>query len=858
MLFGHCSVLKRKKSFHTMTSNTSTQTTSSDSFFQKIPKADQITLVTQFLEDEHDSERGKDIMGILAEIQHARLTTISKMPVVQLGAMVAEHSNQASIKGYLQAMMGHVFTRRHGKISALIQQLGKDRLSEKWDEVATAFKAAEIKPFQQAAMIWGYSSWQRDENLQEILQEKAIEVLGQARGEKPVSNPTSQLPMLVQSGNSQKEAPTPLDAHFFDLLLEKGNPVKPLVQQFIEVTPNRLVSATLAGVLDAWSHKPPAANAGSWYWYGRYLVLMRQGIATACEDVITNGKKPAVISLFTAEPFLRYGQQLAAILTDELAKRKPIMLPQLFPKSLWSRHEDSIQRDLLQQFECTRWREPAKALEAANQLSAWPSMQKLAEARALRANGKFTEAEKVLESVEASELVGEDLIALELDLCAANVAHGYNFQVASKSQVVDTLVCVDDAITDIEEDEGFKGVVKKYGFEVLFLSGIFSLCNDDLFNAADVFGYIGASDPVFGKSARLQNCLWMALLLGKDKSDIEEAVQIAEALDKEPTELAFFPEDILNEALAVLLLFPKETAPIGTLLLKHLPASLDNFLTDPLLAQQKALRQRLLAIGADESDEISQWAHLQRLVRACQKAGDKETIIDALELCESASQDEKLINAYCKLLEGLTEELPAPWDLAKRQRKLALLYVQAGHLVEAHNILLPLLQRALGTNRRSEAMELLAEVEEIEEGQLDEVLQGFKTTLTASTHSDVNKESSDKITFKKPVSVLYVGIEWESRPHAAIADAIQSDYPGVRMDMAFDRWETTGLNALITRAIGYDIIVIGKTVCNDTCRRIKNGSRAHNRTVAQCDGKGRVGIRRFIVETLRDFAAKSA
>jgi hypothetical protein len=76
--------------------------------------------------------------------------------------------------------------------------------------------------------------------------------------------------------------------------------------------------------------------------------------------------------------------------------------------------------------------------------------------------------------------------------------------------------------------------------------------------------------------------------------------------------------------------------------------------------------------------------------------------------------------------------------------------------------------------------------------------------------------------------------------------------------MAFDRWETTGLNALITRAIGYDIIVIGKTVCNDTCRRIKNGSRAHNRTVAQCDGKGRVGIRRFIVETLRDFAAKSA
>jgi hypothetical protein len=85
MLFGHCSVLKRKKSFHTMTSNTSTQTTSSDSFFQKIPKADQITLVTQFLEDEHDSERGKDIMGILAEIQHARLTTISKMPVGRNG-----------------------------------------------------------------------------------------------------------------------------------------------------------------------------------------------------------------------------------------------------------------------------------------------------------------------------------------------------------------------------------------------------------------------------------------------------------------------------------------------------------------------------------------------------------------------------------------------------------------------------------------------------------------------------------------------------------------------------------------------------------------------------------------------------
>jgi len=163
MLFGHCSVLKRKKSFHTMTSNTSTQTTSSDSFFQKIPKADQITLVTQFLEDEHDSERGKDIMGILAEIQHARLTTISKMPVVQLGAMVAEHSNQASIKGYLQAMMGHVFTRRHGKISALIQQLDNAgvQLVNRLAMFGKAHAGAECRIARKEANPFGGRLWQR-------------------------------------------------------------------------------------------------------------------------------------------------------------------------------------------------------------------------------------------------------------------------------------------------------------------------------------------------------------------------------------------------------------------------------------------------------------------------------------------------------------------------------------------------------------------------------------------------------------------------------------------------------------------------------------------------------------------------
>ena len=631
--------------------------------------------------------------------------------------------------------------------------------------------------------------------------------------------------------------PGKLDQHLYQQILNNPEQALPLIDELQQIAPDRKATQLVMGIADVLRQKTSPADMSAWYWLGRFTQLPEE---KALVELQQNAEKPEVRSVFYDKPYSARSYSLATKLATMLCKTNPKLVLQLFPKAVWWPEQASILAYIQQLFLVARITNMESCPILLSLLDYWPKARVKAEIQLLRTGSKFEEALQLISKQENTI----DL-KWEQALCNAKIADVFHLDIPVTTEFVQQQ-------SELEKVPGCN--CPEYNMFQMLLA----FSQKHYTKVVSLVQELTLRDLPRKWVNRYNTYTWLTCLLTR-KIQTEQFEQACIQMERCPEELAIIPDLLLQEAMLCMHAYPQATAKVSALLLAHLPNVLDTVLIDHIVIQQPALRQRMLQVCLDNTDIVDQWFHLRKLTSICVKSNDIDLLLTILDVLETAVNSDNDTAQWFKqdflkrLLDIQHLKLPSPWNAEVLQYKIGLLYWQLNKPDDAAGYLVPLLQKAIHGQDNDKVSVILAEL--TEHAPLSPIFSELIPTAPKTVQPTQKVDVVTQYTATHPLSVFYIGGDWEEKHESWIRNSLQVAYPNITLCCDHSAWGSD-IDNVLNKIQKFDLLVISCYMRTNNGYRIRAKARELNKVFAKSDGRGRASIFNAIVTALTDYTMK--